>query len=1245
MRLSQLRRPDLRIRSQLTASVSLFTIVCVISLSVAIYILSRNTLLNIQKDNLALNAQMLRQECLQEFEDIYQMLLRLSYSSPVQRILQANDTTTMMNAGNILGDSFEPDRIMLLRTYATNGSEILEIHDKSYDESASFPNFLTPLSQTSTSNMTLNTLVNRANNGHYGIFEGPVLVDSANSIYALSLTLPIMSDKVFSLSSIPQLTQSTTMKQSYSSSSQSYNSTRAQLNGIKGYATYVVNCAKIQHALRSYSQGTSDGNGSTQVGASALCVAENNLTDFKQLIPFNEVSDTSSNGNSTDGPHDNQVTLGFVRARLTNNLPYLSRDYAHGKVYDSNTSFPIPRDMVASNGSVYNNKTVGVNEGPDKSMIAITKFEKLSSVYYIVVLQSHNNVFGILHSLGDIIAIASVLIGVGMIGITFLFVSFGIRQISRLKMAATYETPKSIKWKFITIPWWLKSPKRTKHDTIEEKGDFQVPSQVPLRKHVRDELDDITERFNTMSNELDKQYQELENRVNSRKAEIEQAKEAADIANAAKSHFLARVTHELRNPLNGIIGTASTCLDLEDISDIQRNLKIIFKCGELLLNLMTDLLSFSKNEVENLTLEMRDFNLPEITSQLKAIFTEQCASKKIKLCVNSCHDLQNLVFSGDTNRISQVIFNLMSNGIKFTPEGGEVYFNADVKDIEDEPHMKKLSFYVRDNGPGIAPEMQIRVFEAFVQGDISNQIKKAGVGLGLSICRQLAERMNGTITLKSQLGHGSTFIFEIPLSFRLADENSPMSSAMDTSSSSFIGPSQEFKGYTPVNSERKKSEYSILTDSGSALTNRSSPTAEKANEKSTENVAAPPPKRSVLTRTLSSTSQITKGFLSSRRRTQESLFRSKDLSTPTDEEDNRIGDSLFEDNVVVSQRRRDISPRVGTMPNKSESDISSHEPRNRRASGSRGFFSFKEKPKLLRTSSEVPPDSGSDSPISVKGSPSSPSPTSSYQPRRSNDFGSTSPGGFFRNTFGKEDRGEIPPPVPKIENKVAPESKPQTKPAANSKPAPESKPETASKSETAPASGAPASGTPAGGAGGAPADASADTSKFKMALPDAHNVAVVPDIPRPSLVPKKSFVEQLPKDIKVLVVDDNFVNQEVIARMLKLEGLASTEVANDGEQAVEKVRKSIEDNDVFDVIFMDVQMPKMDGRQATRVIRQELKLSIPVVAVSAFANQENKDDCFEAGMNEFLSKPVRRPELRNLLFRISQKDDSSASSS
>lgn len=1200
----------------MTASVSLFTIVCVISLSVAIYILSRNALLNIQKGNLELNAQMLQEECLQEFEDIYQMLLRLSYSTLVQRILQANDTTSMVNAGNVLGDSFEPDRILRLKIYATNASEILEIHDKSYDENSNYPNFLTPLSDTpQNSNSTLNLLMNEANNGVYGVFNGPVAIDPANSVYALSLTLPIMSDKVFSLSSLSGLSQNSIMRQNdYDNSPQIYNASSAKQDGIRGYATYVVNCVKIQRALRSYSQGSSDGNNSVQVGASALCMELNNFTDFKQLIPFND--NVSISGNVTGGPHTSEVTMGEVtKSRLPSSLSWLSRRSANHDIYDSNSTFPIPKDMIESDGSI--SKSAGVNKGPDKSMIAITRFRKLSSTYYVVVLQSHNNVFGILQSLGRIIAIASVLIGVGMIGITFLFVSFGIRQISRLKMAATYETPKSIKWKFITIPWWLKSPRRKKNETVEEKGDFEVPSLVPLRKHVRDELDDITERFNTMSNELNKQYQELEDRVKSRKEEIEQAKEAADIANAAKSHFLARVTHELRNPLNGIIGTTSTCLDLENISDIQMNLKIIFKCGELLLNLMTDLLSFSQNEVENLELEMRDFNIPEITSQLNAIFTEQCASKMIKLTVNRCLDLQDLVFSGDTNRISQVIFNLMSNGIKFTPEGGEVYFNAEVKDIEKQPNMKLLSFLVRDNGPGIAPEMQARVFEAFVQGDISNQIKKAGVGLGLSICQQLAERMDGSITLQSELGRGSTFIFRIPLKFRLADENSPMSSAMDTSSSSVLHSPQDLRS-PPINSERKKSEYSIFNDNASSIGNKNSPTAEKANEKSGDNATAAPPKRSVLTRTLSSTSQLTKGLLSSRRHTQESLFRSKDASSPTEEEDRRLGNNSLtvpEDNSA-NPKRRDVSPRLGKS---SEADSSGRNSKPKRSSGSRGFMSYMERPRLLRTGSEVPIDTTSESPNSMKGSPSTPSPTTTTSPmRRKSDDGSSNSPNFMRHPFSREDKGEMPPPVPATVPKVTTDTVMDSEPQGASKPAPKQTPELAATSVSTP-----------------PADA----SKFKLALPDAHNAGGMSDIPRPTLVSQKSFGDQLPKDIKVLVVDDNFVNQEVIARMLKLEGLSSTEVANDGMQAVEKVSKSIEDNDVFDVIFMDVQMPRMDGRQATRVIRQELKLDIPVVAVSAFADQENKSDCFEAGMNEFLSKPVRRPELRNLLFRIIRKEE------
>ncbi|ODQ66313.1 complex between Ypd1 and Sln1 response regulator domain in space group P2(1)2(1)2(1) [Nadsonia fulvescens var. elongata DSM 6958] len=103
-------------------------------------------------------------------------------------------------------------------------------------------------------------------------------------------------------------------------------------------------------------------------------------------------------------------------------------------------------------------------------------------------------------------------------------------------------------------------------------------------------------------------------------------------------------------------------------------------------------------------------------------------------------------------------------------------------------------------------------------------------------------------------------------------------------------------------------------------------------------------------------------------------------------------------------------------------------------------------------------------------------------------------------------------------------------------------------------------------------------------------------------------------------------------RMLNLDGVSNVTIANDGHQAVEKVQQKIAENSFYDIIFMDVQMPNMDGRQATEIIRGELKYEYPIIAVSAYADLSNVNDCKAVGMNFFLAKPLRRPQLRQVLY-------------
>lgn len=226
---------------------------------------------------------------------------------------------------------------------------------------------------------------------------------------------------------------------------------------------------------------------------------------------------------------------------------------------------------------------------------------------------------------------------------------------------------------------------------------FRIPGKVQDRKHfIQDELTELTTTFNEMSEELIMQYERLEERVRERTQELELSKKAAEAANESKTLFIANISHELKTPLNGILGMTAVCMQEEDQSKIKRSLGIIYKSGDLLLHLLTDLLTFSKNQFgQQLALEEREFRLADISSQILSIFDKQAREGSIKLNVvfqgtNEGLDgslnlptqdgsgpfgtgrVRDMFLWGDQHRILQVVINLVSNSLKFTPPHGSV---------------------------------------------------------------------------------------------------------------------------------------------------------------------------------------------------------------------------------------------------------------------------------------------------------------------------------------------------------------------------------------------------------------------------------------------------------------------------------------------------------------------------------------------------------------------------------------------
>ena len=231
-------------------------------------------------------------------------------------------------------------------------------------------------------------------------------------------------------------------------------------------------------------------------------------------------------------------------------------------------------------------------------------------------------------------------------------------------------------------------------------------------------------------------------------------------ANRAKSDFLSRMSHEMRTPLNAIIGMSRIAEDSNEIARLKYCLSMINVSAEHLLGLVNDVLDMSKIEAGKLELELAPLNLEQVLIKNCSLISEKADERKISMRVDIDRHM-NLNFIGDELRLSQVIINLLSNAVKFTPPGGEVSITA--HEIGKKPGKSVVQISIADTGIGISKEQKGRLFNAFEQADRSITRRFGGTGLGLAISKGIVEKMNGQITVESEPGKGSVFSVEVEL--------------------------------------------------------------------------------------------------------------------------------------------------------------------------------------------------------------------------------------------------------------------------------------------------------------------------------------------------------------------------------------------------------------------------------------------------------------------------------------------------
>ena len=284
-------------------------------------------------------------------------------------------------------------------------------------------------------------------------------------------------------------------------------------------------------------------------------------------------------------------------------------------------------------------------------------------------------------------------------------------------------------------------------------------------KNLVAELKKLNEDYQKQNIQIRKQNEtlvDLHNRLKEKAAELEVQKHKAEEATKLKSQFLASMSHELRTPMNSILGLTELILEETSLAGKNRErLEVVFKSSKRLMNLINDILDLSKIEAGKMELHNEDVLLEELIRDVETSVSPLVINKTIGFkLVRNCNT--RVIINIEREKITQVLINLLGNAIKFTEEG---FIQLAVSTENG-----NLQFEVSDTGIGVSKENLDIIFEEFRQADGTTTRKFGGTGLGLAICKRIANLLKGTISVKSELGKGSTFTFSVPLVF-IAEAN------------------------------------------------------------------------------------------------------------------------------------------------------------------------------------------------------------------------------------------------------------------------------------------------------------------------------------------------------------------------------------------------------------------------------------------------------------------------------------------
>jgi signal transduction histidine kinase len=305
-------------------------------------------------------------------------------------------------------------------------------------------------------------------------------------------------------------------------------------------------------------------------------------------------------------------------------------------------------------------------------------------------------------------------------------------------------------------------------------------AQEENRKLLEQRVADRTRELADANEKLKRSEEDLTLRVKERTLELEQtnamleaARDKAMAASALKSQFVATISHELRTPMSGVLGMAELLVDCHLAGEAEEYAKRIFQSASQLLGVLNDLLDFSKLEVGKVQLENTMFSSQALIKDVVTNLEPIAMQKNLYLQSHIESDVPRLL-QGDFGRNRQILLNLTHNALKFTNSGG---VTINVKAAENSADTVMIRFSIIDTGIGISPEVQLQLFQPFVQADGSTTRLYGGTGLGLSISKGLVEQMAGKIGMRSEEGQGSEFWYTVPFGLiQSGNQNLPVPS-------------------------------------------------------------------------------------------------------------------------------------------------------------------------------------------------------------------------------------------------------------------------------------------------------------------------------------------------------------------------------------------------------------------------------------------------------------------------------------